>query len=139
MAYGQEVIIDLYGCDVILFNREDITKFFEELCDLLHMTREDLHFWDYADTPPEEVPNEKHLVGTSAIQFITTSNITIHTLDKVAECYINIFSCKPFSAFEVRGFARDFFKANRYTYKVIPRGIYTHCEEWTDLGGRKEG
>ena len=60
------------------------------------MVRADLHFWDDLDTPEEEKQTELHTVGTSAVQFILTSNVTIHTLDLLKRVYINIFSCKDF-------------------------------------------
>ena len=47
--YGYELIIDLHQCDPTLFNRKDLTRFFDELCELIDMEQEDLHFWDYED------------------------------------------------------------------------------------------
>ena len=44
--YGLELILDLHGCDTSKFNRESIKAYFEQLCDLIDMQREDLHFWD---------------------------------------------------------------------------------------------
>ncbi len=94
--YGMETILDLHNCDVSRFNRAHITNFMIELCDRIEMQREDLHFWDYEGVPESERPTEAHLLGTSAIQFISTSNITIHTLDLLERVYLNIFSCKKY-------------------------------------------
>ena len=44
MNYGKELIIDLYDCDVETFTREKITSWLKELCNLINMKREDLHF-----------------------------------------------------------------------------------------------
>lgn len=104
--YGQEVIIDVHDC-LVLFTRSHIESFCEELCKLLNMQREDLFFWDY-DGQPEEYENAPaHLKGTSAVQFILTSNITIHALDELRRVYVNVFSCKPFDATEVRRFVEN--------------------------------
>ena len=107
--YGIELILDIHDCDPITFQRANIKTFFTVLCDRIDMEAEDLHFWDDLDTPEEEKETEPHLIGTSAIQFIRTSNITIHTLDIMKRVYLNIFSCKDFDENIVRQTALDFF------------------------------
>lgn len=72
------------------------------------MQRCELYFWDDLETPEEEKQTEEHTVGTSAVQFILTSNITIHTLDKLGKVFINIFSCKDFDSDKVSGFTKWF-------------------------------
>ncbi len=96
--YGNELILDIHDCDVSKFNRDDLTRFFAELCELIDMEPEDLHFWDDIGVPEEEKQTEPRLVGTSAVQFILTSNITIHTLELLKRVYLNLFSCKSFDA-----------------------------------------
>lgn len=122
MAYGKELIIDLYGCNAAHFNRADLRRFFKELCELVDMNREDLHFWDYQDYPEEKAEAPPHLVGTSAVQFITTSDIVIHTLDLLGECYINLFTCKPFKTEDALQFCIDFFGAQQSKHTVVARG-----------------
>ena len=109
MGYGTELIIDMSNCDIGRFNREAIEDYMVQLCELINMERSDLHFWDDIGVPEEEKETEPHLVGTSAIQFITTSNITIHTLDVLEEVYINIFSCKWFDTKKATDFTESFF------------------------------
>ena len=109
--YGKELILDLHGCDPKNFTRARIQEFLERLCARIGMTAEDLHFWDDLDTPEAERETEPHLVGTSAIQFIKTSNITIHTLDLLQRVYINIFSCKEFDSDDAARFSVRFFGA----------------------------
>ena len=92
MAYGKELIIDLYNCDPTTFNRGSIQHWLFKLCELINMKQEVLHFWDYADDPEGYAKAPDHLAGISAVQFISTSNIVIHTVDRIGECYINIFS-----------------------------------------------
>ena len=108
--YGKELILDLHNCDIDRFNRRDLTSFFVLLCERINMIPEDLHFWDYEDDPKDErLTDPDHLVGTSAVQFIRTSNITIHTLDRLARVYLNIFSCKDFDEIEIINFSKWFF------------------------------
>jgi S-adenosylmethionine/arginine decarboxylase-like enzyme len=120
--YGKELILDLYGCDPSTFNRISIEKWLKQLCDLIDMQREDLHFWDYEGCPEEKANAPVHLVGTSAVQFITTSDIVIHTVDMLQECYINIFSCKDFDLLPTVDFTKNWFKAGRYEYQAVTRG-----------------
>jgi S-adenosylmethionine/arginine decarboxylase-like enzyme len=110
--YGKELILDLHECDPGTFSRESLVDFFTTVCDEIDMEMEDRHFWD----DPEGVETEPHIVGTSAIQFIRTSNITIHCLDLLQKVYLNIFSCKEFDPHTVEELASQWFKgtvANR--------------------------
>jgi len=92
--YGKELILDIHECNINMFTREKLCEFFEILCDKIDMERCDLYFWDYDDCPEEYKKASDHLKGRSAIQFISTSNITVHTLDVLKKVFINIFSCK---------------------------------------------
>ena len=95
-AYGFELIIDLHGCDVSTFNRESLDGYFEKLCKAIDMQKCERYFWDDVGLPEEEKQTSPHTKGTSAVQFILTSTIVVHTLDLLKAVYINIFSCKPF-------------------------------------------
>lgn len=119
--YGKELILDIYECDISKFNRKDIQKYFEELCKVIDMEACDLHFWDDLNTPENEKETLPHLVGTSAIQFIKTSNITIHTLDILKRVYLNIFSCKDFDPIIAEEFTVKFFNGNVINSIVIDR------------------
>ena len=120
--YRKELILDIYEVkNTNLFTREDIKEFMIALCDLIDMEREDLHFWDELETPEEEKYTEEHLIGTSAIQFITTSNITIHTLDKMKRVYLNIFTCKDFSSNAAARFCANWFDGKIVNKNVIDR------------------
>lgn len=119
--YGKELILDLHDCDTSRFNRADLEIFFMELCESIDMKREDLHFWDYEGKPEEYEKAPPHLKGTSAIQFIQTSNITIHTLDDMKRIYLNIFSCKDFDSDLVAVFCVKFFGGRLVKAKEIDR------------------
>lgn len=118
--YGKELILDLHGCN-LPSTREMLTHFFADLCKVIDMQREDLHFWDYEGDPKgyEEAPD--HLKGISAIQFIRTSNITIHTIDVQKKVFLNIFSCKDFDSWKVVDFTQKYFGGNVAEQTVVNR------------------
>lgn len=118
--YGQELILDLHGCDVGRFTEEGIERFAVELCELLGMTRCDFHAWGY-DDPAERAAAPPHLAGISAIQFITTSNITIHTLDKLQRVYLNVFSCADFDAATVVDFCERYWEGRAANQTLVER------------------
>ena len=108
--YGKELILDLHDCNAKKFTRRELKKFFKDLCILIDMERCELFWWDDHGLPAEERQTKPHLKGTSAVQFIMTSNITIHTLDLMGNVYLNIFSCKDFDAKKAADFSRKFFE-----------------------------
>ena len=120
--YGKELILDLHEVENIhLFNRRDLKKFLIELCDLIDMNREDLHFWDYEGRPEDEIPKDSHLLGTTAVQFITTSNIVIHTLDLLQAVYVNVFSCKKYDTELAERITKEWFGAKDCRTHFIER------------------
>lgn len=120
-SYGKELILDLHNCDVETFTRRSIGHFFVELCDLIDMEACDLHFWDDLDTPEDEKQMSPHTTGISAVQFILTSNITIHTLELLKNAYINIFSCKDFDSNVAANFSEEWFKGKIVNQIMVER------------------
>ena len=121
MSYGKELILDIHACNAKKFTRESIKSYFKKLCQLIDMEACDLHFWDDVGVPEEEKQTEAHTKGTSAIQFILTSNITIHTLDLLEKVFVNIFSCKDFDANVAAAFTEEWFDGTIQQKKVIDR------------------
>lgn len=109
--YGFELVLDLHECDRATFNRRSLDRFFTELCELIDMQPCEIHFWDDEGVPPEEQQTEPHTKGTSAVCFILTSTIVVHTLDLLKAVYINVFSCKGFDSEAAERFATEWFKA----------------------------
>jgi S-adenosylmethionine/arginine decarboxylase-like enzyme len=72
------------------------------------------------DCPPEwkDIP---HLNGISAVQFISTSNFTIHALTDLKAVYLNIFTCKDFDVKSAVHFAREYFNGTVVTCETIVR------------------
>ena len=120
-TYGQELLLDLHDCDARRFTRAAIEQFLEELCELIDMERCDLHFWDDVGVPEDERQTHPKTKGTSAVQFILTSTIVIHTLDMMKAAYVNIFSCKDFDTDEAAKFTAKWFGSTDWTANVVTR------------------
>ncbi len=106
-AYGYELIIDLHDCAAKNFTPDGLGRYSVELCKLIDMNREGFHIW--ASDPADYETDPPHLHGTSAVQFITTSSLVIHTLPKLRVAYVNIFSCKTFDPDSALTFTAAFF------------------------------
>ena len=119
--YGYELILDLHGCDVGKFNRTSLDNYFEKLCKSIDMKRCDLYFWDDEGLPPEKKQTLPHTKGSSAVQFILTSSIVIHTLELLEAVYVNIFSCKPFDEKVAEEITKEWFVANGCRSHFIER------------------
>lgn len=109
-TYGKELILDLHGCDSQRFTRKNIRKYFKEVCFLIDMKRGKLTWWDDVGVNEKEKQTLPSTKGTSAVQFIITSNITMHTLDLLDRVYLNLFSCKDFDEKTVKQFTAKFFR-----------------------------
>ena len=119
--YGNEVAFDCYGCDVSKFNRKSLRQFFNKLVKLIDMEKGDLHFWDDVGVAEADRQTSFETTGTSAVQFILTSSITIHCLDKLKRVYVNIFSCKDFTEGSARAFVQEWFDAKSVRTHVLVR------------------
>ena len=107
--YGKELILDIHNSSVKeRFTEKLLKQFCKELCIAIDMKAMQFNVWEYED---EDEYNEAppKLKGISCVQFIETSNITIHTLDDMKHVYINIFSCKDFSVGTARSMALKYF------------------------------
>jgi S-adenosylmethionine/arginine decarboxylase-like enzyme len=114
-TYGLELLLDLKGCDPERMGRERIEEYFVLICEQIDMKRHGAPlFWeDFSGTP--------HLHGTSAIQFIETSNIVCHALPLLKAVYINIFSCKAFSAETATEISKAFWRASSAVHSIVVR------------------
>ena len=120
-VYGSELILDLHGCDAALFNRRHIDEFFTELCNIIDMQKCEVHFWDDLDVVVEEQQTLPHTKGTSAVCFILTSTIVVHTLDLLGAVYVNVFSCKVFDPDKAADFTAGWFRAGSWRKTVVER------------------
>ena len=85
------------------------------------MERCDLHFWDDVGVSEDEQQTDPKTKGTSAVQFILTSTIVIHTLDLMNTVYVNIFSCKQFDPDVAAKFTAEWFGSLCWTAKTVIR------------------
>lgn len=120
-AYGYELILDLHGCDVSTFNRESLDGYFEKLCKAIKMEKCERYFWDDVGVPEKEQQTSPHTKGTSAVQFILTSTIVIHTLELMKAAFINIFSCKEYDAGLAEQITQEWFGAEKCKTHFIER------------------
>lgn len=120
--YGFELIMDLYDCNISKFNRKDLENYFIKICKAIDMKRCKLCFWDDLNVKPEERQTSPKTKGTSAVQFILTSNITLHTLDLLKSVYVNIFSCKKFDKNIAENLTKEWFEAKECHSRFIERG-----------------
>ena len=119
--YGVELIVDLHECDSTRFTRDSIRGFFCELCKLIDMEQCDLYFWDDVDVPAAERQTDAKTRGTSAVQFILTSTIVVHTLDLMNAVYVNVFSCKAFHTDDAARFTARWFESRDWRSTVVVR------------------
>lgn len=119
--YGYELILDLHGCDVSRFNRKSLDGYFAMICKAIDMQKCKRYFWDDVGVAPEEQQTLPHTKGTSAVQFILTSTIVIHTLELLGAAYVNIFSCKPFDRGVAEHVTREWFAAKECRAHFIER------------------
>jgi len=120
-SFGAELVLDLKQCDGNRFTRRDIDLYFSKLCELIEMQKCKVHFWDDYDVPLKEQQTLPHTKGTSAVCFILTSSIVVHTLDLLRAVYVNIFSCKEFDPKVAEDFTRDWFEAGSCRATFIER------------------
>ncbi len=119
--YGKELILDLSECDISTFTRKSIGEYFDKLCLLIDMEAQDRHFWDDEGLPEDECQTNPKTCGVSAVQFILTSTIIVHSLTKLKKVFINIFSCKDFDVDEAREFTVKWFDAARHSNCTVVR------------------
>ena len=119
--YGYELIMDLHGCDVSKFNRESLDGYFDKVCKEIDMQKCERYFWDDVGFSEEEKQTSPHTKGSSAVQFILTSSIVIHTLDLLEAVYVNIFSCKEFDRKVAEKITKEWFGANGCRTQFIER------------------
>lgn len=119
--YGYELILDLRGCDPSRFSRESLDGYFEKLCKALEMVKCERYWWDDVGVPEEKRQISPHTKGTSAVQFILTSTIVVHTLELLRAVYVNVFSCKPYDRAVAEQITKEWFEAKDCQSHFIER------------------
>ncbi len=125
------MILDLEGCTAVGLNqpcfkiwarRQYLKGYFKSLCKAIKMKPQKCTFWDDMWVMPWHRQTALHTTGTSAVQFIITSNITVHYLELMNSAYINIFSCKHINIEEAVRVTQSWFKPASCEVSKIERG-----------------
>lgn len=125
-VYGKELVLDLHDCDQERMNRRELKKYYKVVGDMADVELCKLTFWDYHWWPKWFCKlmgwsDSQRLWGTSAVQFIMTSNITVHTIYNMKNVYVNLFSCDDFDSEDIAEFTIMFFGGELKQAKVIYR------------------
>ncbi len=113
--WGQLLSIDLYECDEkIIRTKSKLAEFCTTLCQEIDMR-------PYG-RPIVKRFGDDDLEGNTAVQFIYTSNITVHCDEIYNRTFIDIFSCKTFNATKAKKFCENFFKAKKTKFQNTYRG-----------------
>ncbi len=113
--FGKELILDLHDCDISTFTKTSIANWFGAICKATKMKPIRQEWWE------EYGHEEPHLNGITAVQFISTSSITIHSSVDLAQAHINIFTCKDFDPEVAREITVDWFKGKVVHECVLDR------------------
>ncbi len=113
-VYGTELILELFGCDMISITcKERIQEFIDGICREINMEK-------YGSSLIKRFPGgETFGEGYSFFQFITTSSITGHFIEKGGIAFINIFSCKQYDAVKAAKFTEKFFWAKKIKSQLV--------------------
>ena len=115
--YGQELILNLYDCDLATISSEEkIRQFVTTLCDdVIKMVRHGV----------AQIPHFGHdnpiTSGYSLVQLIETSCVTGHFSEYKKSAYLNIFSCAWFDSEKTAEYCQDFFGAKRIEVTLLKR------------------
>lgn len=106
---GKELILDLEDCDFSKFSKESLSQFLKDLCLSINMIATEQFCWEYLEDPNRDAESMEHLAGYSFVQFLMTSNITLHSFDNSRKISLNIYSCKDFSEEDAEEFCKNHF------------------------------
>lgn len=115
--FGQELILNLYGCGLKkISSAKEIKKFVIELCDnVIHMKR-------YGEPLIPHFGHDNPITsGYSLVQLIETSSVTAHFSELKKSVYLNIFSCAWFDPKKTAAFCKTFFGAKRAEATLLKR------------------
>ena len=115
--FGQELILDLYDCDLAKISDGDcIKQFVIKLCDeVIEMKR-------YGEPLIPHFGHENPVTsGYSLVQLIETSAVSAHFSEYKKSVYLNIFSCKWFDAAKAAKFSGEWFGAKKIERRLIQR------------------
>ena len=133
MAFGYELLLDLYNCKPgVCDDLKHCYKFLDEIVDHLNMKKQ---------APPDifisdeiRYPNKKGLTGWVPL---IESSVVIHTLSLKNFITIDIYCCHQFNVEKAKEFALAFFQPEFVEDNYIKRGNYYESNEFPALSERK--
>lgn len=111
--YGKHLILTARGCNDTLLSEAAIATWMTDLVERIDMQA-------YGD-PLVARFGEGIEEGISAVQLIYTSAIVIHTNDQAREMYLDVFSCKGYSEYDVIAALEETFAPQTVNYQVLFR------------------
>ena len=106
VPYGQELVLDLHDVDPEKIHVKALKHFAAALCDEIGMKKGPQFEWG-AEKQLGKFENPKY-DGISVVQFLYESSIVIHCIDELGKVFINVFSCKEFSAEMAKSFSIEY-------------------------------
>jgi len=114
--WGWELIVNCSACSKDkITDSDNLRNFLSSLVQKIDMEPYGSPFIEHFAT------HDPDKAGFSICQMITTSAITGHFVDKNGDCYINIFSCKPFKKHDAVSVIVDYFAPQKYNIRMIHR------------------
>lgn len=115
--FGQELILDLYECNVQkISDSACISKFVIKLCDEVIMMKR------YGEAHIPHFGHQNPITsGYSLVQLIETSLVSAHFSEYKRAVYLNIFSCKQFDVKKTTYFCKTWFGAKQVKPRLIQR------------------
>jgi len=112
--YGLELILELFDCKLELISSKiRIQRFINQILKIIKMEKYGPSFIK------RYMGGGLFGMGYSFFQFITSSSITGHFLEKEKIAFINIFSCELFNSEKAANFTKKFFKAKKIKKRII--------------------
>ena len=114
--WGYHLILDCKNGDLEkVRDGDNITAFVKALVNTIDMV-------SYGDPVVEHFATHiPDAAGYSLVQLIETSSITGHFVDIDGDCYIDIFSCKPFDIDMAKSVVQKFFEPDQMRVTYLTR------------------
>lgn len=114
-SWGLLTSIDLYDCESsIIKDKNKIEEYVVELCKLINVK-------PFGKCVVVNFGERPEIAGYSMTQLIETSLISGHFANKTNSTYLDIFSCKYYSAKKASDFSKKFFKAKSMKLNCLLR------------------
>ena len=112
--YGLELILEVFDCDIkVLTSRQKIREYLKRVSKIVNLEL-------YGSAKIERfMGGGLWGKGYSFLQFLTTSSVAGHFLEKEKVAFINIFSCSIFKSKAAVVFTKKFFRARKIKSKLI--------------------